>query len=156
MWCSNCPFFDTCEDDAQLGGGCDCDGADDFGVDPIDDDYNKEFNEWWKRDITNMVKHYRNNACVMLWSSGNEVWNQVLPDGIAIVTQLQDLFHQLDPTRPVTNGMDQAMHVIHNGFGAAVELPGFNYRTGRYLEGYENLPQKMILGSEYGIQPRRI
>ncbi len=113
-----------------------------------ENDYNKEFNEWWKRDITNMVKHYRNNACVMLWSSGNEVWNQVLPDGIEIVTNLQDLFHQLDPTRPVTNGMDQAMHVIHNGFGAAVELPGFNYRTGRYLEGYENLPQKMILGSE--------
>ena len=113
-----------------------------------ENDYNKEFNEWWQRDITNMVKHYRNNACVMLWSSGNEVWNQVLPDGIEIVTKLQDLFHQLDPTRPVTNGMDQAMHVIHNGFGAAVELPGFNYRTGRYIEGYKNLPQKMILGSE--------
>ena len=113
-----------------------------------ENDYNKEFNDWWKFDITNMVKNYRNNACVMLWSSGNEVWNQVLPDGIEIVTKLQDLFHQLDPTRPVTNGMDQAMHVIHNGFGAAVELPGFNYRTSRYIEGYENLPQKMILGSE--------
>ena len=113
-----------------------------------ENDYSKEFNEWWKWDISNMVKHYRNNACVMLWSSGNEVWNQVLPDGIEIVTKLQDLFHQLDPTRPVTNGMDQAMHVIHNGFGAAVELPGFNYRTSRYIEGYENLPQKMILGSE--------
>ena len=113
-----------------------------------ENDYNKEFNEWWKADITNMVKHYRNDPCVMLWSSGNEVWNQVLPDGIEIVTMLQDLFHQLDPTRPVTNGMDQAMHVIHNGFGAAVELPGFNYRTSRYIEGYENLPQKMILGSE--------
>lgn len=113
-----------------------------------ENDYSVEFDDWWKWDITNMVKHYRNNACVMLWSSGNEVWNQVLPDGIEIVTKLQDLFHQLDPTRPVTNGMDQAMHVIHNGFGAAVELPGFNYRTGRYIEGYENLPQKMILGSE--------
>ena len=113
-----------------------------------ENDYNKEFNEWWRADITNMVKHYRNNACVMLWSSGNEVWNQVLPDGIEIVTNLQALFHELDPTRPVTNGMDQAMHVIHNGFGAAVELPGFNYRTSRYIEGYENLPQKMILGSE--------
>lgn len=113
-----------------------------------ENDYSVEFNEWWKRDISNMVKHYRNNACVMLWSSGNEVWNQVLPDGIEIVTKLQALFHELDPTRPVTNGMDQAMHVIHNGFGAAVELPGFNYRTSRYIEGYENLPQKMILGSE--------
>jgi len=113
-----------------------------------ENDYSVEFNEWWKWDITNMVKHYRNNACVMLWSSGNEVWNQVLPDGIEIVTKLQALFHELDPTRPVTNGMDQAMYVIHNGFGAAVELPGFNYRTSRYIEGYENLPQKMILGSE--------
>ena len=113
-----------------------------------DNDYHVEFDDWWKWDITNMVKHFRNNPSVMLWSSGNEVWNQVLPDGIGIVTELQALFHQLDPTRPVTNGMDQAMHVIHNGFGAAVELPGFNYRTGRYIEAYENLPQKMILGSE--------
>lgn len=113
-----------------------------------DNDYHVEFDDWWKWDITNMVKHFRNNPSVMLWSSGNEVWNQVLPDGIGIVKELQALFHQLDPTRPVTNGMDQAMHVIHNGFGAAVELPGLNYRTGRYLEAYENLPQKMILGSE--------
>lgn len=37
MWCSMCPFFVDCEDPAKLGGGCDCDGADDFGVDPIDD-----------------------------------------------------------------------------------------------------------------------
>ena len=113
-----------------------------------ENDYNKEFNDWWQADITNMVKHYRNNACVMLWSSGNEVWNQVLPDGIEIVTKLQALFHELDPTRPVTNGMDQAKQVIHNGFGAAVELPGLNYRTAYYHEAYANLPQKMILGSE--------
>ncbi len=113
-----------------------------------ENDYNKEFNDWWQADITNMVKHYRNNACVMLWSSGNEVWNQVLDDGIEIVTKLQALFHELDPTRPVTNGMDQAKQVIHNGFGAAVELPGLNYRTAYYHEAYANLPQKMILGSE--------
>ena len=113
-----------------------------------DNDYHVEFSDWYKADITNMVKHYRNNACVMMWSSGNEVWNQVLDDGIEIVTKLQDLFHLLDPTRPVTNGMDQARQVIHNGFGAAVQIPGLNYRTGRYIEAYENLPQKMILGSE--------
>lgn len=37
MLCSMCPFSADCEDSAQLGGGCDCDGADDFGVDPLDD-----------------------------------------------------------------------------------------------------------------------
>ena len=30
MWCSMCPFLADCEDPAKLGGGCDCDGADDF------------------------------------------------------------------------------------------------------------------------------
>lgn len=40
MWCSNCPNFDTCEDPAKLGGGCDIDGADDFGVDPVEDVFN--------------------------------------------------------------------------------------------------------------------
>ena len=113
-----------------------------------DNDYHVEFADWWRADITNMVKQYRNNASVVMWSSGNEVWNQVLPDGIGIVTELQALFHQLDPTRPVTNGMDQARFIIHNGFGAAVELPGLNYRTGRYEEAFKFLPQKMILGSE--------
>lgn len=114
----------------------------------IKNDYSVHFLEWYERDITNMVRQYRNSPAVVMWSSGNEVWNQVLPDGIAIVTELQDLFHRLDPTRPVTNGMDQAMHIIHNGFGAAVELPGLNYRTGRYQEAYQHLPQKMLLGSE--------
>lgn len=113
-----------------------------------ENDYHVEFNDWWREDITNMVRQYRNSASVMLWSSGNEVWNQVLPDGIEIVTQLQELFHELDPSRPVTNGMDQAKQIIYNGFGAAVELPGLNYRTSRYLEAYEHLPQKMLLGSE--------
>lgn len=51
MWCSMCPFLDTCEDPAQMGGGCDCDGAYDYGVDPVDDfdtnedDYEKSFDD---------------------------------------------------------------------------------------------------------------
>lgn len=113
-----------------------------------ENDYGKEYALWHERDITNMVRNYRNHACVMLWSSGNEVWNQTFPNGADYVHHLQDLFHQLDPTRPVTNGMDQAKSVIYNGFAAAVEIPGFNYRTARYLEAYAHLPQKFLLGSE--------
>lgn len=36
MRCCFCPFLDRCENPARDGGGCDCDGADDYGVDPID------------------------------------------------------------------------------------------------------------------------
>ena len=113
-----------------------------------DNDYHVHFNEWAEKDITNMVLHFRNSPAVVMWSSGNEVWNQTFPKGYETVEQLQAIFHRLDPTRPVTCGMDQAKTVIYNGFAAAVELPGFNYRTGRYLEAYEHLPQKMLLGSE--------
>lgn len=113
-----------------------------------DNDYHVEFDVYHQQDIEQMVRNYRNNACVMLWSSGNEVWNQVLPDGIDLVNHLQEIFHRLDPTRPVTNGMDQAKDVIHNGFGDAVEIPGFNYRTSRYEEGYRHMHHKFLLGSE--------
>ncbi len=89
-----------------------------------------------------------NSPAVVMWSSGNEVWNQTFAKGYQMVEMLQSIFHRLDPTRPVTCGMDQAKTVIYNGFAAAVELPGFNYRTGRYIEAYNHLPQKMILGSE--------
>lgn len=113
-----------------------------------ENDYGKEYATWHEWDITNMVKHYRNNPSVVLWSSGNEVWNQVFPTGPAYVAHLQEIFHRLDPTRPVTNGMDQAKSVIYNGFAAAVEIPGLNYRTGRYEEAYAHLPQGFLLGSE--------
>ena len=113
-----------------------------------DNDYHVHFAEWAERDITNMVLQYRNSPAVVMWSSGNEVWNQTFPKGYETVHMLQTIFHRLDSTRPVTCGMDQAKTVIYNGFAAAVELPGFNYRTGRYEEAYAHLPQKMLLGSE--------
>ena len=113
-----------------------------------ENDYSIHFRDWAARDIEHMVRHFRNSPAVVMWSSGNEVWNQTFPKGYETVAMLQAIFHRLDPTRPVTCGMDQAKTVIYNGFAAAVELPGFNYRTGRYLEAYEHLPQKMLLGSE--------
>ena len=70
------------------------------------------------------------------------------PDGISELMMLQDLIHQLDPTRPVTCGMDQIGAVLENGFAAALDIPGFNYKPQHYDKAYEKLPQKMILGTE--------
>lgn len=36
---------------------------------------------------------------------------------------LQDLIHSLDPTRPVTCGMDRIGPVLENGFAAALDIP---------------------------------
>ena len=110
--------------------------------------YGAEFNEWAERDITNMVEHFRNSPSVVMWSIGNEVPSQWGPDGVQELTMLQDLVHALDPTRPVTCGMDQIGAVLDNGFAAALDIPGFNYKPQFYDKAYEKLPQKMILGSE--------
>lgn len=110
--------------------------------------YGSYFNEWAERDITNMVEHYRNSPSVVMWSIGNEVPSQWGPGGVKELTMLQDLVHKLDPTRPVTCGMDQIRAVLDNGFAAALDIPGFNYKPQFYEEAYEKLPQKLILGSE--------
>lgn len=83
-----------------------------------------------------------------MWSIGNEVPSQWGPDGMDELTMLQDIVHREDPTRPVTCGMDQIGAVIDNGFAAALDIPGFNYKPQYYEEVYGKLPQKMILGSE--------
>lgn len=110
--------------------------------------YGKFFSEWAEKDVTNMVKHYRNSPAVVMWSTGNEVPSQWGPDGVAELEMLQGLIRDLDPTRPLTNGMDQIRAVLDNGFAATLDIPGFNYKPQYYEQAYEKLPQQLILGSE--------
>lgn len=110
--------------------------------------YGSYFNEWAERDMVNMVRHYRNNPSVVMWSVGNEVPSQWGPEGVKEMLFLQDICHREDPTRPVTCGMDQINSVLDNGFAASVDIPGFNYKVPYYKEAFEKLPQGLILGSE--------
>ncbi len=110
--------------------------------------YHLYFPEWAERDMVNMLHHYRNNPSVVMWSIGNEVPTQWKAEGYKTASFLQDICHREDPTRPVTCGMDQVSAVLGNGFAAMLDIPGFNYRTGRYVEAYNTLPQNLVLGSE--------
>lgn len=122
---------------------------DDWGFRPKSENgYGSIFVEWAKKDMENMLRHYRNNASVVMWSVGNEVPSQWGPDGVGELVMLQDICHRLDPTRPVTCGMDQYGAVIDNGFASTLDIPGFNYKPQYYTQAYEILPQKLILGSE--------
>ncbi len=110
--------------------------------------YHRYFDEWAERDMVNMLRNYRNNPCVVMWSIGNEVPTQCRAEGYKVASFLQDICHREDPTRPVTCGMDQVSCVLGNGFAALLDVPGFNYRAHRYLEAYDKLPQNIVLGSE--------
>lgn len=122
---------------------------DDWGFRPKSrNGYGTLFADWAEKDMTNMLRHYRNNPSVIMWSTGNEVPSQWGPDGISELTFLQDIVKKYDPTRPVTNGMDQFDAVVNNGFAATVEVPGFNYKVNRYDEAISKLPQNILLGTE--------
>lgn len=122
---------------------------DDWGFRPKSPNgYGAVFNDWAERDITNMVEQYRNHPSVVMWSIGNEVPSQWGPVGMEELQMLQGLVHKLDPTRPVTCGMDQIGSVLDNGFAAALDIPGFNYKPQFYDEIYSRLPQQIVLGSE--------
>ncbi|MGL5957581.1 MAG: DUF4982 domain-containing protein [Phocaeicola sp.] len=110
--------------------------------------YHRYFNEWAERDLVNMLHQYRNNASVVMWSIGNEVPTQCSAEGAQVASFLQNICHREDKSRPVTCGMDQVSCVLENGFAAVLDVPGLNYRTHRYQEAYDQLPQSLVLGSE--------
>ena len=110
--------------------------------------YARFFQEWWQRDITNLIVANRNHPAIVMWSIGNEIWEQWMPHGRQWAIRLQGLCHALDPSRPVTQGMDQPDGALGNGFAQAMEVPGFNYRVHKYADNLKRLPQGFLLGSE--------
>ncbi|MBQ5903845.1 MAG: beta-galactosidase, partial [Alistipes sp.] len=121
---------------------------DEWDVAKCENGYHRFFDEWAERDMVNMLRHYRNNASVVMWSVGNEVPTQWNEGGYKVASWLQSICHREDSTRPVTCGMDQFPRVLQNGFAAQFDVAGFNYRVHFYEEGYKTLPQNLILGSE--------
>jgi len=110
--------------------------------------YNRLWNEWWQRDITNLIENHRNHPSIVMWSVGNEIPEQWKPEGAERYKKLIALCHELDPTRPVTCGMDQPDADLASGFAQVADVPGYNYRIKRYEETFPKLPQGFLLGSE--------
>ncbi len=110
--------------------------------------YHLYFEEWAEKDMVNMIRNFRNNPSVVMWSIGNEVPTQCYDQGYKVAAFLQSICHREDPSRLVTCGMDQVQCVLANGFAQLMDVVGLNYRTHIYKEAFETLPQGNILGSE--------
>lgn len=121
----------------------------DCWLDPkVPNGYNLEYAEWHERDLVNLVHQFRNSPSIVMWCIGNEVSEQAKYAGVKRARILQNIVHREDPTRPVTNGMDNPLAVMHNGMAALLDVPGFNYRPHLYDSAHRVLPQGYILGSE--------
>lgn len=69
-------------------------------------DYGCDFHDWWERDTTAMVERDYNHPSVILYSIGNEVAEPFEEKGVQAGKAMIDLIHRLDPTRPVTCGVN--------------------------------------------------
>ena len=110
--------------------------------------YARFFEDWWKKDIENLILANRNHPSIIMWSIGNEIPEQGSAQGKEISENLQNACHNLDPTRPVTQGLDHAEASIKSGVATTMDVPGFNYRVHKYQNSIGQLPQGFLLGSE--------
>ena len=110
--------------------------------------YARFFEDWWKKDIENLILANRNHPSIIMWSIGNEIPEQGSAQGKEISENLQNACHSLDPTRPVTQGLDHAEASIKSGVATTMDVPGFNYRVHKYQNSIGQLPQGFLLGSE--------
>lgn len=110
--------------------------------------YGKLWDEWWQKDITDLILNHRNHPSIIMWSVGNEIPEQWKPEGVERYRHLTALCHRLDPSRQVTCGMDQPDGTMWAGFAQVADVPGYNYRVHKYEEMMKRLPQGFLLGSE--------
>jgi len=110
--------------------------------------YGEFFDEWAEKDLTAMIKRDRNHPSVVMWSIGNEIREQGMPEGAQMAKFLTKISHDLDPTRPVSAGFNNWKGAIKNGLAAEVDLVGFNYAPDFYEKMRQENPTFTIYGSE--------
>ena len=92
--------------------------------------YHVYFDQWSQTDVVSMIHRDRNHPSVVIWSAGNEVPDQVKESGIETIRKLVAIFHQEDPTRPVTQAND---HIAAGDGPASLpfleeqDIVGYNY-----------------------------
>ena len=69
-------------------------------------DYSHQFSGNYKNDITAMVRRDFNHPSVVMYSIGNEVTEPAMPGGMEVGQSIIDELHRLDPSRPVTGGIN--------------------------------------------------
>lgn len=94
-----------------------CDALGVFLMDELTDAWNKPkkhfdnsfgFEENWEKEAEAMAAADYNHPCVVLYSTGNEIFDIATERGIELSREIGEKFRALDPTRFTTNGINGA------------------------------------------------
>jgi beta-galactosidase len=110
-------------------------------------DYSRFFASDWEKDIDRLVISGRNHPSVVLWSIGNEIPESGTPQGVETARRLTARVRMLDPTRPVTQAInnDQPLSTAQ---AAALDVAGYNYHAELFTKDHAKLPDKVMYTAE--------
>jgi beta-galactosidase len=115
-------------------------------------DHGVAFTEWAERDVAAWVNRDRNHPSVVMWSIGNEVFERAAQSGPRIAEKLAAKVRAVDPTRPVTIGLNglggQGDWTKLDPMFGAVDVAGYNYELARHVADHARLPQRVIVATE--------
>lgn len=114
--------------------------------------YHLYFNQWAETDLKTMVYRDRNHPSVFIYSVGNEVPDQRIPEGVAKLSQLKSWVKEVDSTRPVVAACDWSPFANRSGFMDTMDIAGYNYIDryfpGLYTDEHKTYPNRIFLGTE--------
>jgi beta-galactosidase len=120
-------------------------------------DYHLYFEEWAHRDLRDAILRDRNHPSVILYSVGNEIHDTPHEElAKKILRGLVDVCHEVDPSRPVTQGLfrPNVSHDYDNGLADMLDVIGTNYRDSELLQAWKDKAGRKLVVTESGYDRR--